>query len=68
MYREQLTHGNPILIELAAGLDNGDREDAFRIWIPRANQPGAFFEYYVKFESESCSTVENPLDILDAIL
>ena len=68
IYRTGITHGNTLLIELAAGLDNGDRPDAFRIWLPTPNQPSCYFEYYVKYTSESERQLENPLDLLDLIL
>ena len=64
IYRTGIMHGNPLLAELAAGLDNGDREDAFRIWLPRPNQTSTYYEFYVKYVDESKSNFENPLDLL----
>lgn len=64
----EVLHGNPLLIELQAGLDNGDREHEFRIWVPSKYSSTAMSELYVRFEADSCSSLENPLDILDGIL
>lgn len=67
IYRTGILHGNPLLAELAAGLDNGDREDSFRIWLPQPNQSSTYFEFYVKYEDESRMHFENPLDLLDGL-
>ena len=61
-------HGNPFLLEMAGGIDNGDDDESIRIWRERPNQSSTYYEFRVKRESDSLKLFENPLDILDGIM
>lgn len=58
-----VTHGNPMLLELAAPQGNDLEDSRLRIW--RRSGVSVFRECWVNFESESQINFENPLDILD---
>lgn len=64
--RSSYDHGNPMLIELAAGLDSAERPDSFRVWRQR-NDSTAWYEYWIKYDSDSKNNFEEPLDMLDQV-
>lgn len=60
-------HGNPLLLELIRGVDNGIRDDSIRMWRERPGQSSTYYEFWVQKESDSQIKFENPLDILDTL-
>lgn len=65
--RSSYDHGNPLLLELIEGTDNGEDEHRVRVWRQRPNESSTFYEYWVRRDSDSQNKSENPLDILDQL-